>query len=251
MTRFARSADGLAIAYEVLGEGPPIVLIHGFAAHRGITWRSTGWYDSLTRAGRQVIALDCRGHGGSDKPRDPTAYDDRLMLGDVLAVLDALEVPCADVMGYSMGGYMTVNLMHEAPERVRRAIVAGVGEHYFSFWKGRNETIAAGLDAADDSAVRDALAHEFRRFALRAKGDLPALAACMRRRRLAFTRQELADIVHPVLVVCGADDPIAGAPEPLAELFAHGLAVRVADRNHHSTVGDPAYKRAVTDFLAG
>ena len=53
----------LNLAYEVLGEGPPIVLVHGFASNRGINWRAPNWYDALTKAGRQVIALDVRGHG--------------------------------------------------------------------------------------------------------------------------------------------------------------------------------------------
>ena len=63
-------SDGTTIAYDDVGEGPPIVLVHGFASSRDGNWRRPGWYDALAGAGRRVIALDCRGHGGSEKPLD-------------------------------------------------------------------------------------------------------------------------------------------------------------------------------------
>jgi pimeloyl-ACP methyl ester carboxylesterase len=250
MTDFTRGADGLSIAYDVAGEGPPVVLIHGFAASRVITWRNTQWIEWLKRAGRRVIALDCRGHGESARPHDTASYNDELMIGDVLAVLDALEVTRADVMGYSMGGYMVANLLKLAPARVARAVIAGVGATYFSFWPQRNEVIADGLLAPDLEAVSDPLAREFRGFAERAGGDLVALAACMRRKRIMLSREDMLRILHPVLVVCGDEDEIAGRPEPLAELFPHGRAVPVPGKNHHSTVGDLVYKRSVREFLS-
>jgi pimeloyl-ACP methyl ester carboxylesterase len=67
MTEFATAADGTAIAYETLGEGAPVVLVHGFGASRAVTWASTNWYQTLSRAGRRLIAIDCRGHGQSGK----------------------------------------------------------------------------------------------------------------------------------------------------------------------------------------
>jgi pimeloyl-ACP methyl ester carboxylesterase len=249
MTRFARGSDGSRIAYEVVGDGPPILLIHGFAASRAITWRNTNWYAWLQRSGRRVVAMDCRGHGDSEKPRDPASYDDRIMAGDILAVLDDAEIPRSDCMGYSMGGYLTMNLLTTAPERFGRAILGGVGENYFSFWPDRTETIAQGLAAETDEAVTDPVAKEFRTFATRAGNDLAALAACARRRRLSLSRDEMSSIPHPVLVVCGELDHTGGPPGPLAELFPHGRAVTVSRRNHHSTVGDPAYKQAVREFL--
>src|SRR4051812_6640931 len=70
MTEHVTGPGGVRIAYDVVGEGTPIVLVHGFGASRVVTWRNTQWYDWLRRAGRQVIALDCRGHGESDKPHE-------------------------------------------------------------------------------------------------------------------------------------------------------------------------------------
>jgi pimeloyl-ACP methyl ester carboxylesterase len=249
MTEFVTSGDGVRIAYDRLGEGPPIVLVHGFAATRTITWQNTGWYDWLTRAGFTVIALDARGHGESDKPHEQSAYHDRIMIADILAVMDREGVPSAPIIGYSMGAYLTVGMMNIAPERLPLGILAGVGERYFTFWGPRSEIVAEGLLAEDPSQLTEKLAIEFRTFATRAKGDLKALAACMRRGRLSYTPEELGRLTHPVLVVCGEDDTIAGQAEPFAMHFAKGKAVTVPRRNHHSTVGDRHFKEAVRDFL--
>jgi pimeloyl-ACP methyl ester carboxylesterase len=249
MPQFAHGSDGTKIAYEIFGDGPPVLLVHGFAASRVITWANTNWVSWLTRAGLRAIALDCRGHGQSDKPHDVTAYDDRTMAADALAVLDQLGLPRADIIGYSMGGYLAMNLMHLTPARVGRTVIAGVGANYFSFWPDRNETIARGLLAPDPETVTDRVAQEFRTFATRAGNDLVALAACMRRSRLSLTREEIHRLPHPVLVVDGELDSMAGRPEPLAELFPDGKAVVVPRRNHHSTVGDPRFKEAARAFL--
>ena len=70
------------------------------------------------KADRQLILLDARGHGASDKPHDPAAYDLRLRVGDVTAVLDDLEIRRADYFGYSMGGWIGFGLAKHAPVRL-------------------------------------------------------------------------------------------------------------------------------------
>lgn len=249
MTEFVQAQDGVDIAYERVGAGPPVILVHGFAASRTITWKNTGWYEWLVGSGRSVIALDCRGHGESGKPHSPMDYDDRTMAMDIVAVMDANGAASAPLIGYSMGGYLAIALMHIAAKRVERAVLGGVGENYFSFWEGRDEVIAKGLEADDPATLSDPTAIEFRSFAERAGNDLDALAACMRRTRLLCSAQELGCILQPTLVVCGENDPIAGPAAPLAAHFANGEAVSVPRRNHHSTVGDRLFKEAARDFL--
>ena len=90
LTLFAHSPDGVRIAYDSVGEGRPIVLIHGFASSREQNWRSTGWIDRLAAAGFRVVSFDCRGHGKSDKPHQPAAYGEH-MIDDILAVMDAAQ----------------------------------------------------------------------------------------------------------------------------------------------------------------
>ncbi len=246
---FVTTSDGIDIAYEAAGEGRPVVLIHGFGASRVITWSNTGWCDRLIKAGHRVIAVDCRGHGESGKPHDPEDYDDGRMAADIMAVLADQSIPAADIMGYSMGGQITIRLMCEAGGRLRRAVLGGVGERYFRYDAAQAETIAQGLLAREPAKITDPVAKEFRTFCEKAGNDLVALAACMRRPRRIFTPDDMSRLPQPVLVVCGEDDKTSGRPEPLAEAFAKGQALAVPKRNHHSTVGDKVYKDAVVQFL--
>jgi pimeloyl-ACP methyl ester carboxylesterase len=249
MSDFATAADGTAIAYETLGEGAPVVLVHGFGASRAITWANTNWYQTLSRAGRRLIAIDCRGHGQSGKPHDAPSYEEGRMAGEILAVLDSLGIGQADIMGYSMGGFLAIRLMSDAPQRLRRVVLAGVGEKYFGYSRDRAEIIAQGLLAEDSATIVDPEAIAFRTFCERAGNDLVALAACARRTRRIVQPDELAGIAHPVLVVCGELDDTSGPAEPLARNFPHGRAVTVPRRNHHSTVGDRVYKDTALEFL--
>ncbi len=251
MTYFVTASDGYDIAYDCMGEGTPVVLIHGFGANRNITWANTNWYQTIQKAGHKLIAIDCRGHGESGKPHDPEDYDEGRMAKDVIAVLAALEIPEVDLMGYSMGAQLAIRLMHDAPGRVRRVVLAGMGEQYFRRSGERSETIAKGLATRDPSTITDPVAREFRTFCEKAGDDLVAMAACMRRPGHSFTAEELHLLPQNVLVVCGEQDDWAGSPEPLARAFARGQAVAVPKRNHHSTVGDRAYKDAAMAFFAG
>jgi pimeloyl-ACP methyl ester carboxylesterase len=231
-------------------DGPPVLLVHGFGASRAITWKNTMWIDTLARAGRRVIAMDTRGHGQSGKPHDVPSYDEGRMAADISTVLDDLGLGEADIMGYSMGAFLTIRLMHDSPGRVRRAILAGLGENYFRVDPAWGEAIAAALLAPDAASIADPQAKEFRVFGERAGNDLKALAACVRRPRESYAPDELMLLPHKVLVVCGALDTLTGPPEPLAEAFTDARALTIPKRNHHSTVGDALYKDAVLSFLS-
>ena len=250
MNYHVAASRGIDIACETTGEGPPVLLIHGFGANRGITWRNTGWFDVLVKAGHQVIAMDCRGHGQSGKPHAPEDYDEGAMAADAFAVLAKLGIGAAHVMGYSMGAQLAIRLMHDRPAVVRRCVLAGIGETYFQPSLEINETIAQAIEANDPATIQLPIAREFRSFCERAGDDLVAMAACMRRPRRIFSPEELTALSHHVLVVCGSEDTLAGPPEPLAGAFAHGESRIVPKRNHHSTVGDRVYKEAAVNFFA-
>src|SRR5262245_24626705 len=116
-------SGAVEIAFLDQGEGEPIVLVHGFASTAAVNWLHPGWFATLTRAGRRVIADDIRGHGASQKLYDPAAYQTRLMAEDVGALLDHLDLAAADVMGYSMGARICAFLAVAHPKRVRRLIL--------------------------------------------------------------------------------------------------------------------------------
>jgi pimeloyl-ACP methyl ester carboxylesterase len=247
MQRFAH--DGVEIAFLDEGEGDPIVLVHGFASTAQVNWLHPGWISTLTRAGRRVIALDNRGHGASSKLYDPAAYHTANMAEDVRALLDHLDVPRADVMGYSMGARITAFLALAHPSRLRRAVLGGLGIRLVD-GVGLPESIAEALEAPSLAQVSDPTGHMFRAFAEQTKSDLKALAACIRGSRQTLTREQVAAIRAPVLVAVGTKDTVAGSARELAALLPSGVALDIPGRDHMLAVGDKVFKSAVLDFLA-
>jgi len=240
--------NGVRIAYEMLGGGPPIVLVHGFAANRTRNWKEPSWYETLLGAGRRVIALDCRGHGESDKPHEPASYRADLMAGDVVGLMDHLEVGRADLMGYSMGARIAALLLARRPQRFGCGILGGAGPGLVGQRRDA-EAIARVLEASDPTAITDPVGRAFRQFAAQGRNDLTALAACMRGLRSAVDAAELATVRTPVMIVTGARDELVGDPSRLATLIPGAQLVVVPDRDHLSTVGDRRYKEAVLHFL--
>ena len=241
--------NGVDIAYLDEGEGEPIVLVHGFASTKEVNWVTPGWVSTLTRAGRRAIALDNRGHGASGKLYDPGAYHSAVMAEDVRALLDHLDIPRADVMGYSMGGRITAFFALAHPSRLRRAVLGGLGIRLVD-GVGLPESIALALEAPSLAQVSDPTGHMFRAFAEQTKSDLKALAACIRGSRQTLTREEVAAIRAPVLVAVGTKDTIAGSAQELAALLPSGTPLDIPGRDHMLAVGDKVFKSAVLTFLA-
>jgi pimeloyl-ACP methyl ester carboxylesterase len=241
--------DGVEIAYIDEGQGEPIVLIHGFASNKEVNWVAPGWMTTLTRAGRRAIALDNRGHGASAKLYEPAAYHSAVMADDVRALLDHLDLPRADVMGYSMGARITAFVALAHPDRVRAAVLGGLGVRLVE-GVGLPDTIAEALEAPALADVTDPTAYVFRAFAEQTKSDLRALAACMRGSRQTLSRSEAAQIAVPLMVAVGEKDQIAGSPEALAALIPGAKALIIPGRDHMLAVGDRVFKSAVVEFLA-
>ena len=246
MARF--QSDGIEIAYEVTGDGDPVLLIHGFASNARVNWRDTFWVRTLSAAGRRVIAFDNRGHGESGKLYDPASYSAAAMAEDAVRLLDHLEIPAADVIGYSMGARLAALLAIRHGARVRRAVLAGLAANMIRGLGGA-ETIARGLEAEDPETIIDETARAFRAFAEQTRSDLKALAACMRGQRQVVSPEALARIACPVLVVAGEDDTIAGSVEPLVAAIEDARGLTLSGRDHMKAVGDRRFKQAVLTFL--
>lgn len=230
------------------GQGDPVLLIHGFASSVRANWRETGWIALLVRSGFRVIAMDIRGHGESEKLYDPKDYAAALMAEDARRLLDHLGIARAGVMGYSMGARICAFLALAHPARVRSAIFAGLAGNMVRPMAGTGP-IAHALEAESIDAVTNATARTFRAFADKTGGDLKALAACIRGAREPITREAVAKIACPVLVVAGGADVIAGPAEDLAKLIPGAEALTVPRRDHMRTVGDRVYMEGVRYFL--
>lgn len=243
------NSAGVEIAFEEAGEGFPILLIHGFASNGRVNWWDTGWVKTLVQAGHRVITFDHRGHGQSEKLYDSALYPAAEMAEDACRLLDHLGIAQADVMGYSMGARVSAFLTLAHPDRVRKAVFAGLASRMIT-GVGGAEAIAKALEAESSRDVTDPGARAFRLFADQTKSDRKALAACIRSSREKISADDLSRISVPVLVVAGDKDEVAGDVETLVKAIPGSRGVTLPNRNHMNAVGDRGYKEAVLAFLS-
>ncbi len=239
----------MELAYETTGDGPAVLLIHGFASNSRVNWVDTRWVATLRDAGFRAITFDNRGHGRSTKLYDQRAYSAPIMAEDARRLLAHLELGAVALIGYSMGARIAAFLAIQHPALVSRAVFAGLAENMILGLDGSDD-IAEALEAESAEEIASAEARAFRRFAEQTASDLRALAACMRSARQRITVEQLVTIKCPVLVVAGSEDPVAGRVEPLVAALAHGRGLTLAGRNHMNAVGDRQFKAAVLEFLA-
>ena len=244
------SSDGLTLAYFDEGQGEPIVLVHGFASSIATNWIGPSWTTTLIGAGRRVIAIDNRGHGASEKPTDPERYRSPLMADDVAALLDHLDIERADLMGYSMGARISAFFALAHPRRARSLILGGLGMGLVK-GVGDESDIVAALEAPSLAEVTSERGRMFRAFAEQSKGDLRALAACMRALRArVMTPEDVARITAPTLIAVGTRDAIAGDPHGLAALMPNAKVLEITNRDHMPAVGDKIFKQGALAFLS-
>ncbi|WP_054312228.1 alpha/beta hydrolase [Mesorhizobium sp. 1M-11] len=242
----AIAEDGIPIAYEDLGHGEPLVLLHGITESRE-SWHEAGYVEPLLKRGWRLILIDCRGHGRSGKPHDPAAYSGRRQAADVAAVLDFAGIQRAALMGHSMGGTVALATAAYHPDRVNALIVNGA--HPF---------------AEDLSRLRAALADDFETWLAFLKQLVPDLSpnSCRRIRAndltavqasLASDRPDfsmaLAKLDIPVLAITGLLDPRWEGVRNFAEL-ASGEFLPLAGKNHVTAFLDAeTIVPAVDEFL--
>ena len=165
---------------------------------------------------------------------------------DARALLDHLEVETVDVVGYSMGSVVSSRLVPVEP-RTRRLVLGGVGSGLVTGRLPRDD-IADALLADDPSTIDDPSGRAFRRFADSTGADRHALAA-IQKAGVVRDGTPIGDIRVPTLVLVGRNDTLVGAPEPLADAIP-GARVQVVEGDHLSAVADPAFPKAIVDFLA-
>ena len=114
---------GVRISYDVVGEGRPLMLLHGWCCDRS-WWTEPGYVDAL-RSDHRLVNVDLRGHGASDKPHEAAAYTADALTGDVFAVADAEGLDRFAIWGQSYGGWIAWMTAAAAPERVPAIVASG------------------------------------------------------------------------------------------------------------------------------
>jgi pimeloyl-ACP methyl ester carboxylesterase len=222
---------GVRIHYQTVGDGPALVLHHGTMGS-GPDWVDLGYVEAL-RDRHRLILIDARGHGQSDKPHDPNAYDLALRAADVVAVLDDLRLHRADFFGYSMGGWIGFGLAKHFPERFNSFILGGAHPY-----------------AENTQAIRDRMPMDRAAFAAGLEKTYGALLTPARRARLlandlvalrALTqdRDSLADILPaittPTLVFVGELDPRLAQGRQAAAEMPNATFFSLPDCDHVGT----------------
>ena len=222
----------------------PIVLLHGCGGSARATFDSTGWLAAIATCGRQAIAPDLPGHGRGDVSHDPAHYAD-------LAGLLARSLPAGpfDAVGFSLGGKLVLELALRYPARVRRLVLGGIGDNVFAP-EGIAATAAAALEDPGSAAAQHPAVRAMLRHWEPDRNDALAVAAVLRRpANPVFTRERLHALTAPVLIINGADDPVAQHGDELLSGLANAHREILPGVDHFNLPRQPEFRSLAFTFL--
>lgn len=239
------SFDGQEIVWRELGEGRPLILLHGLFSHAEINWLRWKTAPVVAAAGFRVIMPDFRAHGLSAAPHEADAYPPDVLAKDIEALVAHLGLEDFDLGGYSLGARTTVRLLVRGM-KPRRAVLAGMGLNGIVGSKLRSDFFLDAI-ANRDSVKQGTPAWMAVQF-MKTTGADPEAVAHVLRVQQTTERAALDGIDMPVLVVCGADDDDNGSAPELAAALPDGHYVEIPG-NHMSSVTRPELGAAIRDFL--
>ncbi|MBO9623455.1 MAG: alpha/beta fold hydrolase [Sphingomonas sp.] len=229
-----------------MGEGRPVVLIHGYFSTAQVNWIKYGHAAKLAARGFRVIMPDLRAHGESGKPHDPAAYPPDVLMRDGMALIEHLGLSDYDLGGYSLGARTTVRMLANGASP-RRVVLSGMGLQGLLHTDGRGQYFRRVLTNLG-SFERGSSEWLTEAFLKTTKGDPEALLLILQ--TFVDTPQAaVAAIVQPTEVISGVDDYDNGSAQQVADLLPHGHFVEVPG-NHMSAVTRPELGDAIAAFLA-
>ncbi len=240
------AADGIRLAWHELGQGRPVVLLHGLFSDAFTNWLRYGHAETIAAEGFRVIMPDLRAHGQSGKPHDPAFYPPDILAGDGLALVAHLGLGDYDLGGYSLGARTVVRMVvHGAAPR--RLIVSGMGLqglHSTGRRSGHFRKILNGLGTHERGSP-EWLAEAF----LKTTGGDPQALLPLLDSFVDTPEEAIAGIAIPTLVLSGDEDSDNGSPRALADLLPNG-EYQAVPGGHMSAVIKPDLGRAMAAFLA-
>lgn len=218
-TEHFTSFDGTELAYHIVGEGRPVILLHGLFSSAEMNWIKWGHAARIAEAGFRVIMLDFRVHGESEAPHDPAAYPPGVLVRDVAALIDhlGLEEGGYDLVGFSLGARTAVHGCASGVLAPRQLVLAGMGVAGLADWTRRAGFFLRVIDEFD-TITRDDPAWLSCQF-LKSQGVDRAAARLLLGAFENLDPASLANVTPPTLVICGVRDQDNGSAIDLAALL--------------------------------
>jgi pimeloyl-ACP methyl ester carboxylesterase len=239
---YFNSFDKTKIYFEVKGKGEPVLLVHGFIVN-GQSWKRTALYNDLRQAGYQVIILDQRGNGYSDKPHDSTAYDHDAEARDIMELMKVLNIKKYSAVGYSRGSIIVARLL-VLDKNIKKAVMGGLGAEFTNPEWPRRIMFYHAL-RGDSVPELKAMVENVKKQGL----DQLALAY-LQRSQPSTSKEDLGKVKQPVLIICGDKDSDNGSAKELADLFKHPT-YKVTPGDHGGASRTKEFAKEVISFLHG
>jgi pimeloyl-ACP methyl ester carboxylesterase len=240
------ASDGVELAYHELGEGRPVVLLHGLFSDATMNWIKFGHAERIAREGSRVIMPDLRAHGASGRPHGVEFYPKGILARDLRELVAKLGLTEFDLGGFSLGSRTTVEGVGEGL-RPRRAILGGAGLEGLRNWERRKAFFLEAIEMFDTVQRGDPhwLSIQFMKSQ---KVDLVAAGQLLDSFEDTFM-DWLQAFTMPTLVVCGSEDDDNGSAEELANVLPNAVFKEVPG-THMSSVTKPQMGDAIAEFLA-
>lgn len=242
------ASDGVELAYYEVGEGRPVILLHGLFSSAQMNWIKFGHADRIASEGLRVIMPDLRAHGESGKPHDPAKYSADILVRDLKELIAHLKLKRFDLGGFSLGARTTIDAVSSGVQP-ERAILSGTGVKVLTNWDRRSSFFLEAIDRFDQARRGDPywLSIQFMRtmkvdrvaaaLLLKALGDHPS------------PEQALAAFTMPTLVVCGSEDHDNGSAREFASALPNARYEEIPG-THMSSVTKPDLGEKIAEFLA-
>ena len=240
------ASDGVELAYHELGEGRPVVLLHGLFSSAEMNWIKFGHAERIARSGFRVIMPDLRADGHSSAPHDPACYPQGILARDLKELVLHLRLDSFDLGGFSLGARTVVEAVGTGLVP-GKAILAGMGLEGLKGWERRKRFFLDAI-AQFETAARGNPVWLSIQFMKTMKVDRTAAALLLE----SFTDaqdQWLDAFTMPTLVLVGSEDEDNGSGRELAVALPNARFEEVPG-THMSSVTKPEFGEAIARFLA-
>lgn len=236
---------GAPLALHRVGEGRPVILLHGLFSSAEVNWIRFGTAQALAEAGFACLMPDLRVHGTSAAPHDPAAYPPDVLVRDVEALVAHCALTEFDLVGFSLGARTAARAVI-AGLRPRRLVLAGMGLEGLAGWARRQDFFVRVIDGFGTFRPGDA-EYVAQQFLKTMKVDRVA-ARLLLHASEDTDPADLAALTMPTLIVCGDRDDDNGSADRLAAALPDGRRATIPG-THMSSVTEPALGQEIVAFL--